>query len=105
MDTFEQHLHLPVTKIDDAEHMLGLLKACAPVPAGRDSSLLHHCRVLCKAACLPCACACMSCEAGVLTFAATLITCVRATPLWSHPCSPFVETGASALKQVWQCRA
>lgn len=32
MDTYEQHLHLPVTKIDDAERMLGLLKVCAPVP-------------------------------------------------------------------------
>ena len=30
MDTFEQHLHLPVTKIDDAERMLSLLKVCPP---------------------------------------------------------------------------
>ena len=34
METFEQHLHLPVTKIDDAERTLGLLKVGAPVPAG-----------------------------------------------------------------------
>ena len=33
MDTFEKHLHLPVTKIDDAERMMALLKARARQPA------------------------------------------------------------------------
>lgn len=32
METFEKHLHLPVTKIDDAERMLGLLKVPPPLP-------------------------------------------------------------------------
>lgn len=27
MDTFKNHLHLPVTKIDDSQSMLGKLKA------------------------------------------------------------------------------
>ncbi len=31
METFEKHLHLPVTKIDDAERMLGLLKVPSPL--------------------------------------------------------------------------
>ena len=31
METFEKHLHLPVTKIDDAERMLGLLKVPPPL--------------------------------------------------------------------------
>ena len=38
MDTFEQHLHLPVTKIDDAERMLGLLKASPGACQGTMSS-------------------------------------------------------------------
>ena len=29
MATFQQHLHLPVTKIDDAERMMSLLKVSA----------------------------------------------------------------------------
>ncbi|KAK9831472.1 hypothetical protein WJX81_008476 [Elliptochloris bilobata] len=35
METFEQHLHLPVTKIDDAERMLGLLKGLKDPEAKR----------------------------------------------------------------------
>ncbi len=31
METFEKHLHLPVTKIDDSERMLGLLKVPFPL--------------------------------------------------------------------------
>lgn len=32
MTTFQQHLHLPVTKIDDAERMMSLLKVSALHP-------------------------------------------------------------------------
>ena len=28
MDTFKNHLHLPVTKIDDSKRMLARLKVC-----------------------------------------------------------------------------
>ena len=44
MDTFEQHLHLPVTKIDDAERMLGLLKVCKPPCLSGCDMLLCHLR-------------------------------------------------------------
>ena len=30
MDTFKNHLHLPVTKIDHSEVMLNRLKVCTP---------------------------------------------------------------------------
>lgn len=36
MDTFQKHLHLPVTHIDDSSRMMSLLKACT-------SFLLHAC--------------------------------------------------------------
>ena len=32
MDTFKNHLHLPVTKIDDSERMLARLKVPHPSP-------------------------------------------------------------------------
>jgi hypothetical protein len=32
MDTFKNHLHLPVTKIDDSQRMLARLKVCSTPP-------------------------------------------------------------------------
>lgn len=65
METFEQHLHLPVTKVDDAERVLSLLKVRPPrCLSGRDM-LLHHCRVVSKGCKPPCTWACMSSRGGV----------------------------------------
>jgi len=47
MDTFEKHLHLPVTKIDDAERMMSLLKArarqLAPLHAPEATRIREFC--------------------------------------------------------------
>ena len=39
MDTFKNHLHLPVTKIDDSKRMLARLKVSLPLVHGIDKRI------------------------------------------------------------------
>ncbi len=73
MDTFEKHLHLPVTKIDDAERMMSLLKARA-----RQLAPLHAPEAACIRE------FCVSCRAKEAWSAMSAHACARAHPQSAH---------------------